>query len=93
MLRTAINLVVRSPEIHESLANRQPYLGAADPFSDPPTILEPLVPRGRATSRPQNQDKMEPEIQEVRIVEHRKQASRSAAAGRYVDCGPTRVLA
>jgi hypothetical protein len=77
-----LNLVVSSAENHESLANRQPYLGAVDPFSDPPTILEPPVPRGRTTSRPQNPDKMEPEIQEVRIADSRKQASRSAAAGR-----------
>ncbi|PVF99909.1 hypothetical protein CPB86DRAFT_267328 [Serendipita vermifera] len=45
-----------------------------DPFSDPPTIL--VTPsRGRS---PKRSRKMEPEIQEVRIVEPRSKSSKSA---------------
>ncbi|KAG8846448.1 hypothetical protein FRB91_000789 [Serendipita sp. 411] len=51
-----------------------------DPFSDPPTIL--ISPaRGRSNSGHNQPDKMEPEIQEIRIVEPRSKPSRSAAAG------------
>ncbi|KAG8805588.1 hypothetical protein FRC17_005444, partial [Serendipita sp. 399] len=53
---------------------------SGNPFSDPPTIL--ISPaRGRSDSGHNQPSKMEPEIQEIRIVEPRSKPSRSAAAG------------
>jgi hypothetical protein len=69
--------VERPLEPEESLSLRQ-RLFCTDPFSDPPTILEPPA-RGRTKTRPNNQAKMDQEIQEIRIAEPGRKPSRSVA--------------
>lgn len=72
-----MTLSLRPLEPEESLSLRQ-RLYLTDPFSDPPTILEPPA-RGRTQTRPNNQAKMDQEIQEIRVVSPGRKASRSVA--------------